>query len=156
MKSVSQAIAASVVSGTSVWLFRPADWPRWTRWGYVMAPSVVAMAGTGLMTGLVGASQDSHPEASETDSSDEDTTKQEWLLSFQSAPIRSRWLAVIGAGIAVSVIQVSSLAVDGAVECWLTRRGSRRPRRVMGAAFAVLTLLELAFNAKNANTSDRD
>lgn len=136
MKSTSRAITESAAAGLSVYLFRPADWPRWVRWTYVAGPALLVTAGGALMTGFIGPRQDA--DASST--SDEGLRGR--ITSLRLSPLPVRIAIVAGAGGAMAAAQVVSIKVDTGVERWLSRRGVRHPRVLMGAVIAVVSLVE--------------
>lgn len=142
MKRETRAVIESVVAGAGVYLLRPTDWPGWVRWAYVAAPSTLVMAGVALMTGLAGPRQNPSAEASDAASSERVTRTERSLASLQSSPLPARWAMVLGAGAAMSAAQAFSLAADASIERWLTRRGLRRPRLLMGVVVASMPLAE--------------
>lgn len=137
MKSTSQAVTESVAAGLSVYLLRPADWPRWVRWTYVAAPALLVTGVGALMAGLVGSRQ-----AADASTTSEETLQRR-ITSWESSPLPARIAMVAGAGGAMAAAQVVSLKVDASVERWLSRRGVRHPRLLMGTVVAVVSLMEL-------------
>lgn len=128
-------------------LLRPADWSSRVRRAYVFGPGALAAAVTAVavIRGRArlladGAEGGDGPGNDDGASGDGGAPAGGDAGTARIRTAVGQAVLAVGAGAAVTGVQVLSLRLDAAMERWLVRHGVTKPRPWMGAAVAIVSL----------------